>query len=241
MAEIIETREIAVIKLIMPITVAAVEGHSAFLAYITEILNLNSDFLLVGTAATGQQGRQLVQEVAADIYLLDLALPDMSGLDLLSEITSIRPGANAMIISASDDETDILAAIERGACGYLLKSAKPAAFIAALHDLHGGASPLSPAVAKKLLHVVRRCRVEQDGKTGALLRVTSPMAEMLTERECQVLRELALGLAFREIAQSLSISCHTVAQHVRNIYRKLGVSSRGRAVYEATKLGILQD
>lgn len=226
----------------MPITIAVIEVHPAFLAYLTELIKSNADFHLVGTARNGTEGRLLVHEVDADVYLLDLALPDISGLDLLSEITTFRPEANTMIISLLDDEKNILAAIERGAAGYLLKNTEPETFISALRDLHAGASPLSPAVAKKLLHVIRQCSSEKNGRITAIKSPPSPsIAKILTERECQVLRELALGLAFREIAGNLSISCHTVAQHVRNIYRKLGVSSRGRAVYEATKLGVLQD
>jgi len=225
----------------MPITVAVIEVHPVFLAYFADLIKSDPDFLLVGTAVDGRQGRQLVRQVDADIYLLDLDLPDMSGLDLLSEITSFRPRANTMIISFFDDELNILSAIERGAAGYLLKNIKPSTFISSLHDLHGGASPLSPAVAKKLIHVIRKCGAEKEGQPVLMQRLNAPVTESLTDRESQVLRELALGLAFREIAANLSISCHTVAQHVRNIYRKLGVSSRGRAVYEATKLGILQN
>lgn len=225
----------------MPITVAVIEVFPEILAHFTELIRSDSNFLLVGTAINGRQARQLFREVNADIYLLDLALPDISGLDLLSEITSFRPDARAMIVSEWDDEINILSAIERGATGYLLKSVEPAAFITALYDLHAGASPLSPTVAKKLLHVVRKCRVEEQGSPASAKSFSPPVAEMLTDRECQVLHELALGLAFREIAFNLSISCHTVAQHVRNIYRKLGVGSRGKAVYEATKLGILRE
>lgn len=225
----------------MPITIAVIEGHPEFLAHLTGIIRSDPNFLIVGTAINGCQGRQLVREVNADIYLLDPALPDMNGLDLLSELTSFRPKANTMIISVFDDEISILSAIERGAAGYLLKSIERVAFVSALHDLYAGASPLSPAVAKKLLLVVRQGRVKKEEQPPPVKRFTSTATEMLTERECQVLRELALGLAFRQIAWNLSISCHTVAQHVRNIYRKLGVSSRGRAVYEATKLGLLRE
>lgn len=225
----------------MPITIAVIEAQPEFLSYLTKLIHSDSDLLLVGTAINGHHGLQLVREVDADIYLLDLALPNLSGLDLLSEITSFRPKASAMIISSFDDETNILSAIERGAAGYLLKNTEPVAFISALHDLYAGASPLSPVVAKKLLHLVRKQRSEKKNQPATVKRQTFPVAEILTERECQVLRELALGLAFMEIASNLSISSHTVAQHVRNIYRKLGVGSRGKAVYEATKLGLLQE
>lgn len=224
----------------MSITVAVIEDHPAFLAHFTGIIKSNTEFVLVGTATTGLQGLELVHQIDADIYLLGLVLSDMSGLDLLSQITLHRPHANAMIVSVSDDELNIVSAIERGAAGYLLIDAAPCAFISALHDLHAGTSPLSPAIAKKLLGVLRARTVDMKPKAAAVEQPKLPAREMLTERESQVLRELALGLAFREIAESLSISSHTVAQHVRNIYRKLAVSSRGRAVYEATKLGLLR-
>jgi len=225
----------------MPITIAVIEVNQDFLSYSSGLIHSDSGLSLVGTAMNGFQGLQLVREVDADIYLLDLGLPDMSGLDLLSEIASIRADANAMVISEFDDEANILSAIERGAAGYLLKTIEPDAFISALYDLHAGTSPLSPAVARKLLDVVRNRILEKESQPAPAKRRNFPDAGILTERECQVLRELSLGLAFLEIAANLSISCHTVAQHVRNIYRKLGVGSRGRAVYEATKLGLLKD
>lgn len=220
----------------MPISVAIIEDQPVFLAHFVGIVTSDPGLQLVGTAVNGAEGRALIKEVDADIYLVDLGLPDFSGLALLPEIVQHRPDANAMVISIFDDDAHIIAAIEAGAMGYLLKDSDSRNVGEALREVHTGGSPLSPLIAKKVLNLLR-------GKTESREKAelpTSPRKELLTERETEVLCQLATGLAFREIADALSISSHTVAQHVRNIYKKLAVRSRGKAVYEATKLGILQ-
>lgn len=221
----------------MSISVAIIEDHPVFLAHFAGIVESAEDLRLVGTASNGQEGRELIRNVAADIYLVDLGLPDFSGLILLPEIVKHRPTANAMVISVFDDDAHIIAAIEAGATGYLLKDSDNRNVGDALRELHAGGSPLSPLIAKKVLTLFR---TRQDAPTAAL---PGPFAgkDLLTERETEVLHQLSTGLAFREIAVLLGISSHTVAQHVRNIYKKLAVRSRGKAVYEATKLGILQN
>lgn len=220
----------------MPISIAIIEDHPVFLAYFVAIVDSDPGLTLAGTAASAQQGRELIRNVDADIYLVDLGLPDASGLTLLPEIAEQRPGANAMVISVFDDDAHIIAAIEGGATGYLLKDSDGRNVGEALRELHAGGSPLSPLIAKKLLALFRG---RQDGQKASPPSKV-PEKDLLTERETEVLRQLATGLAFREIAAALVISSHTVAQHVRNIYKKLAVRSRGKAVYEATKLGILQ-
>ena len=220
----------------MPISVAIIEDQPVFLDHFVGIVTSDPGLQLVGTAVNGAEGRALIKEVDADIYLVDLGLPDFSGLALLPEIVQHRPDANAMVISIFDDDAHIIAAIEAGAMGYLLKDSDSRNVGEALREVHTGGSPLSPLIAKKVLNLLR-------GKTESREKAelpTSPRKELLTERETEVLCQLATGLAFREIADALSISSHTVAQHVRNIYKKLAVRSRGKAVYEATKLGILQ-
>lgn len=190
----------------------------------------------MATASNGKEGRELIQNVSADIYLVDLGLPDFSGLALLPEISRFRPAANAMVISIFDDDKHVLAAIEAGATGYLLKDSDQRNVGDALRELHAGGSPLSPLIAKKMLTLFR----DSLGERALASEIPQVEKVMLTDRETEVLRQLALGLAFREIADALLISSHTVAQHVRNIYKKLAVRSRGKAVYEATKLGLLQ-
>lgn len=220
----------------MPISVAIIEDQPVFLAHFVSIVSSDPGLQLVGTAVNGAEGHELIRKVDADIYLVDLGLPDFSGLALLPEIVQHRPEANAIVISIFDDDAHIIAAIEAGAMGYLLKDSDSRNVGEALREVHAGGSPLSPLIAKKVLNLLR-------GKAGSRMTAETPLSpnkELLTERETEVLCQLATGLAFREIAGALSISSHTVAQHVRNIYKKLAVRSRGKAVYEATKLGILQ-
>lgn len=220
----------------MPISVAIIEDQPVVLAHFSAIIHADPGLSLVATASNGEEGRELIRNVNADIYLVDLGLPDFSGLVLLPEIMRQRPAANAMVISMFDDDKHVIAAIEAGATGYLLKDSDSRNVGDALRELHAGGSPLSPPIAKKLLTLFR------DGLRGLPAEpVPAPVEKVtLTERETEVLRQLAIGLAFREIAEALDISSHTVAQHVRNIYKKLAVRSRGKAVYEATKLGLLQ-
>lgn len=221
----------------MHISVAIIEDHPVFLAHFADIVNSDPGLALAGTATNGKEGRDLIRNINADIYLVDLGLPDFSGLTLLPEIVQLRPAANTMVISVFDDDAHILAAIEAGATGYLLKDSDRRNVGDALREIHAGGSSLSPAIAKKILALLRRRHDEPSEATP-----TMPAGgDLLTERETEVLHQLATGLAFREIAAALGISSHTVAQHVRNIYKKLSVRSRGKAVYEATKLGILQN
>lgn len=220
----------------MSISVAIIEDQPVVLDHFAAMINADPGLLLVATASTGKQGMELIQSVDADIYLVDLGLPDFSGLILLPEICRRRPASNAMVISVFDDDKHVIAAIESGANGYLLKDSDSRNVGDALRELHAGGSPLSPMIAKKMLTLFRDSRGEE-----AVSPVCSAAEKvLLTERETGVLKQLATGLAFREIAEILDISSHTVAQHVRNIYKKLAVRSRGKAVYEATKLGLLQ-
>jgi DNA-binding NarL/FixJ family response regulator len=220
----------------MLISVAIIEDQPIVRSHFEAIINADPGLKLMGSASNGKEGRELIRTVEADIYLVDLGLPDFSGLNLLPEIVRLRPAANAMVISIFDDDKHVIAAIEAGATGYLLKDSDSRNVGDALRELHAGGSPLSPPIAKKVLTLFRNSR------TARNVHPVLPAAEkdLLTEREAEVLHQLAAGLAFREIADALEISSHTVAQHVRNIYKKLAVRSRGKAVYEATKLGLLQ-
>jgi DNA-binding NarL/FixJ family response regulator len=220
----------------MLISVAIIEDQPVVRAHFEAIIDADPGLNLVGSASNGKEGRELIRTVEADIFLVDLGLPDFSGLILLEEIVRHRPAANAMVISIFDDDKHVIAAIEAGATGYLLKDSDRRNVGDALRELHAGGSPLSPLIAKKVLTLFRESRGERS--VQPLLPATEK--DLLTDRETEVLRQLATGLAFREIAGALEISSHTVAQHVRNIYKKLAVRSRGKAVYEATKLGLLQ-
>lgn len=236
-----------------PTTVAIIEDTNEFLAYFAEIVSAAPDFHLAGTATSGREGKKLIDARTAQIYLIDIGLPDVSGIDLIRHSRAAHPESEVMVITMFGDESTVLTSIEAGATGYLLKDSSEQEFRDALRALRNGGSPVSPAVARKILR--RFAQIGPQEKDNVLLPAgPAPAAAEpaepvepagpsetpgLTTREVQILRLLAKGLTFGDIGAELAISAHTVAKHVKNIYRKLAVKSRGEAVYAASKFGII--
>jgi DNA-binding NarL/FixJ family response regulator len=152
-----------------------------------------------------------------------------------------------MVVTVFGDEGHLMSSIEAGATGYLLKDASNERIAAAIHELRAGGAPISPGLARRVL---ARLRVGGDAARitpGEIApravttpaQVPSPVDSPLTEREAEILRMIAKGLSFETVAAVLGISAHTVVTHVKKIYRKLAVHSRGEAVYEAGQMGLL--
>jgi len=143
-----------------------------------------------------------------------------------------------LVVSMFDDDQHVLDSIEAGAAGYLLKDALPESIVSSIRDLRGGGSPISPGIARRILQRFRvalgPARPVPPARNG-----NGASSSPLTERETELLRLTAKGLSFDTISELMGISPHTVVAHVRKIYRKLAVHSRGEAVYEATQLGLL--
>ncbi len=168
-----------------------------------------------------------------DVLLLDLGLPDGSGLDLIEEFSAFD--VRIIVFSVLGDEQSVLTAIERGAAGYLLKDTAEADMREAIAQVLTGGAPLTPAVAGHVLRKLRRAEI------------TSPTANSpdrslmnLTAREREVLMALARGFSYDETAAMLEISKHTVNHHIKQIYAKLAVTSRSQAVFEALQAGWLR-
>jgi DNA-binding NarL/FixJ family response regulator len=177
-----------------------------------------------------------LQERRADLLLTDLGLPDGSGLDIIRACFSIRPDCAIMVITMSSDEDNILASIEAGASGYVLKDSCPLDIAHALLELHAGGSPISPLIARKVL---RRMRVPA-AAVSARTRAKGRPAVWFTPREACIMELIARGDSYARIASSLSVQLGTVQSHVKSIYGKLSVHSRGAAVFEAQQLGLLR-
>jgi DNA-binding NarL/FixJ family response regulator len=171
---------------------------------------------------------------SVDILLTDLGLPDGSGLDVIRACLERNPCCDVMVLTMSSDEDKVLACIEAGASGYILKGAGRLDVVRALLDLHAGGSPMSPLIARKVLS-----RMRDDKKVPE--RVAAPGAPnaLLTKREAAILDLIARGDTYGEVARLLSVSVGTVQTHVKNIYGKLAVHSRGEAVFEAQRRGLL--
>lgn len=166
---------------------------------------------------------------APRVALVDLQLPDGSGIDFIRALRRSAPQTEAMVISVFGDEAHVVAAIEAGATGYLLKDAGAADIVQAIHRLVAGESPISSAIAR---HLLRRFQPSAPAAAPAAM-------PPLTPREREVLQLIAKGLSYQRIADALGMSPHTVTTHIKQIYRKLEVNSRGEAVFEALQLGLL--
>jgi len=164
--------------------------------------------------------------------VVDLGLPDGDGTELIRAAALLQPQCAVMVVTVFGDEEHVVGAIEAGAIGYLLKDSSGEDMLGALHDLLDGGSPISPMVARLVL---------------SRLRAPAPPSSMpsdagvaLSEREAEILTLVAKGFSFAEICDLLSITVNTVKTHVNRTYRKLGVNSRGQAVHEASRLGLIE-
>jgi DNA-binding NarL/FixJ family response regulator len=220
----------------MAISVSIIEDNPAFMQRFTSTIRSEPRFVLAGTAVNGALGMALIDRIKSDVYLIDLGLPDMDGTALIRHALQTHPGANVMVITVFGDDAHVISSIEAGATGYILKDSSEPEIVEGIHEIANGGSPLSPVVANKLLKLFR---ASQSVKRSREKSPEAGASASLTDREIQILRLLSTGAGFREIAETLGISVHTVAQHNRNIYSKLVVRSRGEAVFEATKIGLI--
>lgn len=224
----------------MTTTVAIIEDKPEFLAHFAQIIRAEAEFTLVGTATNGADGIALVDRIGADVYLVDLGLPDMSGTEVIKHALRTCAESDVLVITVFGDDAHIIESVEAGATGYVLKDSSAAEIVDCIRTLRAGGSPVSPVIARKLL---QRFRLESRVAIAPAVDVPAAVSTtkaVLTQRETEILSLLGKGLSFSEIGESLHISSHTVAQHIKKIYRKLAVHSRGEAVYEATQMGILQ-
>lgn len=216
-------------------TVMVVEDDPAFLTRFCGIVAAAPGFSLLAAVSDLRSARLALARQAPDVLLTDLGLPDGSGIELIGETARSHPATDIMVVSVFGDEEHVLASIAAGATGYILKDSLPEEFIAVIEQLRAGGSPISPIIARQLLR-----RFQPAGPAAAAGTAAAPAPEVaLSARESEVLGLIAKGFNFAEIARLLEVSPHTITAHVKKIYQKLAVHSRGEAVYEATRMGLL--
>jgi DNA-binding NarL/FixJ family response regulator len=215
-------------------SVLLVEDDEHTRAHLARAVRANAALDLIGVAGSCAEARELLARRAPEVLLTDLGLPDGNGIELIRELRARDPDALAMVITVFGDEGSVLSAIAAGASGYLLKDGTSDYIGESIVQLVAGGSPISPSIAR---HLLRQFRAPEQAPA---LADPAPDAPHLTARETEVLQLIAKGFSFGEIAEMLGISPHTVTAHVRSIYRKLEVSSRGAAVFEAANLGLLK-
>lgn len=208
-----------------PIRIILTEDDPALRVHLGDAIASEADMLLAGSAANLADGAALVARGGYDVLLCDLGLPDGSGIDLIRQSAQRWPEADVLVVTMFADQDKVLASIMAGARGYVLKGDAMAEALAAIRAVHAGGSPISPTIARQLLRRIQPAPAQP-----------SP----LSDRELELLRLLARGFSYAECAGLLGLSAHTVASHVKNIYRKLEVNSRAEALYEANVLGLIQ-
>ncbi|MBO3758403.1 response regulator transcription factor [Ciceribacter sp. L1K22] len=186
----------------------------------------------VEEAANLEEARQFLSANPVRVLLSDLRLPDGSGIDLIRAVRQKYPEAEIMVISILGDEESVIAAITAGANGYLLKDAFPADVVETVRDLVAGHSPISASIARFI--------VRHSQGAGRSQATTALNTAKLTPREIDILWGIAKGFSYSDIADHLGISRQTVPGHIKNIYRKLEVNTRGEAVFEAVQQGLIK-
>jgi DNA-binding NarL/FixJ family response regulator len=209
-------------------SVLVVEDEPEFLRLYCEAITREADFRLAGAVTTLAAALAILEQSVPDVLVVDLGLPDGNGADLIRRAVKLRPDCDALVVTIFGDDQHVIDAIAAGATGYLLKDSPAGELARCIRELRAGGAPISPSIARRLL---TRLRAPADKPAAA-----SP----LSEREAEILRLVAKGLSFADVAAALGISAHTVVAHVKKIYQKLAVHSRGEAVFEATQLGLLK-
>ncbi|MDQ6979530.1 MAG: response regulator transcription factor [Mariprofundaceae bacterium] len=205
--------------------VVVIEDDPHTRAYLTKTIAAVPNMLVVGDAGDCAHAMPLLR-TEPDIALIDLGLPDGSGLDLIRKRFFKQSTTQFVVITVFGDEAHVMPALEAGACGYLMKDSALPDIAELISQVLSGGSPISPIIARKLL---TRFRIDNDQQQGS----------MLTKREFDVLHLMSKGYNYNETAEHLGISYHTVVSHVRHTYRKLEVTSRAEAIFEASRMGLL--
>jgi len=184
----------------------------------------------VDHAATLRDAVEIAAVADPALVILDLGLPDGDGFGLIRRIRQRHPACEILVITVFADEQRVLRSLEAGASGYILKTDLPQFCGRLLATIVAGGSPISPAIARRLIERLRPSPPQARAGQGA---------EPLSQREAEILGLCAKGLRYAEIASALGLSVHTVNAHLKSVYRKLMVNSRGEAVFEARRAGLL--
>ena len=211
-------------------SVAIVDDDPVVREYFTRIVQSAPELALIGTASSLADAQGLIKK-APDLFLLDIGLPDGSGLEF---IPKIKAGCDAriLVVTSFGDRETVVTALSAGADGYLLKDSEQSIVVDGIRMTLAGGAPISASVAIYMLERLRSAAPYKPGDTD--------VTEHLTKRETELLKLLAKGCKFNEVAKILGISPYTVGSHVKTIYRKLAVNSRSEAVFEAISAGFIQ-
>jgi DNA-binding NarL/FixJ family response regulator len=210
-----------------PVTIALVEDDDEARKRLVASIDSDSSLKRVGAYATGAEALAGLATSAPDVFLVDLGLPDMPGLEIVKRIAAKYPACDILVVTVFGDEESVIGALEAGARGYLLKGALEHDIAQDIRHLRNGGSPLSPVIARQVLKRLVPAKPLQIEDA------------LLTPRETEILNAIARGFSYAETAGLLRISVQTVHTHLKNIYKKLAVHSKTEAVFEADRRRLL--
>ena len=216
-----------------PLRVLLVDDHILFRKGVASLLASHEDIEVVGEAGDGVEAVAKARETVPDVILMDLSMPKCSGLEATRLVKREMPHVKIIILTVSDDDRDLFAAIKNGADGYLLKNLEPHQLFDMLEGIGRGEAPISGVLAAKILQEFRQLDQSLPQQVEA--------SNELTPREIEVLEQVVEGVTNKEIAEALVITENTVKIHLRNILEKLHVQNRIQAAVYAVRQGLVDD
>lgn len=213
----------------MSIRIVIAEDHALMRETICRGLEQKSDLVVVGEAEDGEQGLQLIGSLQPDVAILDIRMPKLNGVEVVRQMKSISPETKALMLTAYDDDDYIIALMQAGASGYLLKTIRTKELVDSIYRVYSGEIVLHPSIAVKIARFwAQKAAYSKPGTS-----------DHLSPRELEILELAAKGLRNKAIAENLGISIRTVEGHFEKIFSKLGVISRMEAVLDAISLHLI--
>ena len=210
------------------LTVLIADDHPLVRDALRQALDGEEDMEVVAEAADGEQAVKLASELKPDVAVMDIVMPKLNGIEATRKIKQIAPDIAILILTAYDDDEYVLGLLDAGAAGYLLKSARGRDLAGAIRAIKAGESVLHPKIIAKLL---KRAMVAPVAERKA--------AEILSERELEILKLVAMGMSNKDVAERLFLSERTIKAHLTNIFNKLNVASRSEAIVKGLQWGLV--
>jgi DNA-binding NarL/FixJ family response regulator len=205
--------------------IAIVEDNSVTRETLKAIISSEPSVVLTAALATAEEALKCLAECCPEVLLVDLDLPGMHGIELIRRAKTKYPSLEIMVYTIFEDRETVFSAIKAGASGYILKGSSSRELIDSLESLYRGGAPMSPRIARKVINEFHSQFTEE--------------VNPLSQKESQILRYVGQGMTYKELAELLTISPHTVHTHIKNIYEKLQARDRRDALQRARKIGII--